>query len=123
MEHRRLEVLKTSSHDGCLLLMYVFIQQKDDEQQNDSCLPYLRAPRTMQRVFASEPSEHQVRKRRIGLTERAERIPSSRINKNVKKCRTFYFVDFLVLYWHCSFHEELLTSPKRGFRLLKCSSQ
>lgn len=52
----------------------VFILQNDDEQQNDSCLPHLRAPRTMQRVFASEPSEHQVRKPHIHLTEHAERI-------------------------------------------------
>ncbi|CAM4530799.1 unnamed protein product [Leuciscus chuanchicus] len=48
------------------------ISKNDDEQQNDSCPPYLRAPRTMQRVFASEPSEHQVRKLHICLSERAE---------------------------------------------------
>lgn len=81
---QRLKVLKTSLYavrdDGSsnrlrsslLLLIYIFILQNDDEQQNDSCPPYLRAPRTMQRVFASEPSEHQVRKLHICLGERAE---------------------------------------------------
>lgn len=43
------------------LLMYAFLLQNDDKQQNDFSFLHLRTPRALQRMFASQLSKRQVK--------------------------------------------------------------